>query len=143
MPRMRHTMPGLVMIIAIVGAAALLGCSEEIQPATISDLVNRSFRFDDGVVLHPALANTPTTLAFTNNSTNFELASTGGKAVGICSLDPCTLEVTFSTYVPSTGPQANDLIRLVPCDFDRSNNTLIVGNGTITAISAPAVQLEN
>jgi hypothetical protein len=30
---------------------------------------------------------------------------------------------------------------LNPCDFDRSKRTLIVGNGTITEISAPAVPL--
>jgi len=143
MQRMRQTMLGLVMLIAIVGAAALLGCSEEIQPATVSDLVNRSFLFANGVVFHPALANTPTTLDFTNNSTNFELASASGKAVGTDSLNPCTLTVTFSTYVPGTGPQTNDTIMLTPCDFDRSNQKLIIGNGTITEISAPAVPLES
>ena len=142
MQRVRQTMPGLVMIVAIVGAAALLGCSDEIQPATVSDLNNRSFTFTNGVVFHPALANMPATLAFNNNSTNFALSSVSGTAVGTDSLNPCVLTVTFSTYDPGTGPQANDTITLNPCDFDRSNKTLIIGNGTITEISAPAVPLE-
>ena len=145
MQRVRQTVPGLVMIIAIVGAAALLGCSDEIQPATVSDLNNRSFLFTNEVVFHPALANMPTTLAFSNNSSDFALSSTSGSpqltAVGTNSLNPCVLTVTFSTYDPNTGPQANDQIMLNPCDFDRSNKTLIIGNGTITEISAPAVPL--
>lgn len=141
MQRVRQTMPGLVMIVAIVGAAALLGCSDEIQPATVSDLNNRSFMFTNSVVFHLALANMPATLAFNNNSTNFELSSVSGTAVGTDSLNPCVLTVTFSTYDPGTGPQANDTITLNPCDFDRSNKKLIVGNGTITEISDPAVPL--
>src|ERR687886_2554792 len=135
MQRVRQTMPGLVMIVAIVGAAVLLGCSDEIQPAIVSDLNNRSFTFTNGVVLHPALANMPATLAFSNLSSDFALSSTSGTAVGTDSLNPCVLTVTFSTYDPGTGPQANDTITLNPCDFDRSKRTLIVGNGTITEIS--------
>ncbi len=141
MQRVRQTMLGLVMIIAIVGALALLGCSEEIQPAIINDLDNQSFTFANGVVFHPALANMPTALAFTNNSTDFALSSASGTAVGTDSLNPCVLTVTFSTYASGTGPQANNTITLNPCDFDRSNKTLIIGNGTITQISAPGVPL--
>ena len=141
MQRVRQTMLGLVMLIAIVGAAALLGCSEEIQPAVLNDVNNQSFTFANGVVFHPALANMSTTLAFTNNSTNFSLASATGTAVGTNSLNPCILSVTFSTYASGTGPQTNDTIMLQPCDFDRSNKTLIIGNGSITATSAPAVPL--
>ena len=141
MQRVRQTMLGLVMLIAIVGSLVLLGCSEEIQPAIANELLNRSFTFANGVVFHPALANMSTALAFTNNSSNFSLASASGTAVGIDSLNPCVLTVTFSTYNPGTGPQANDTITLNPCDFDRSNQTLIIGNGTITQISAPGVLL--
>jgi hypothetical protein len=141
MQRVRQTVPGLVRLIAIVGAAALLGCADEIQPATVSDLNNRSFTFTNGVVFHPALANMPATLAFNNNSSDFALSSTSGTAVGTDSLNPCVLTVTFSTYDPGTGPQVNGTITLNPCDFDRSNKTLIVGNGTLTEISAPAAPL--
>ena len=137
----RQTMLGLMMIIAIVGVSALLGCSEEIQPAIRNDLNDQSFTFANGVVFHPALANTPTALAFTNNGTNFALLSTSGTAVGTDSLNPCVLTVTLSTYASGTVPQANDTITLNPCDFDRSNQTLIIGNGTITQISAPGVLL--
>ena len=142
MQRVRQTMLGL-MIIAIVSASALLGCSEEIQPSIISDLDNQSFTFANGIVFHPVLANMSTAVAFTNNSTNFALSSASGTAVGTDSLNPCVLTVTFSTYNPGTGPQANDRITLNPCDFDRSNKTLIVGNGTLTQISAPGVPLES
>lgn len=141
MPRVRQTVPGLAMLIALVSAAALLGCAEEIQPATVSDVLNQSFRFQDGVIFHPALANMPTELRFTNNSTNFALVSATGTAGGTNSLNPCILIVSFSTYTSGTGPQVNDSITLQPCDFDRSNNTLIIGNGSITEISSPAVPL--
>ena len=142
MQRVRRTMLGLVMIIAIVSAAALLGCSEDVQPAIVDDLNNKRFTFTDGAVFHPALANMPATLIFTNNSLNFELSSaTDRYAVGTNSVNPCILTVTLSTYAPGTGPQANDTIILTPCDFDIPSKTLIVGNGTITAISAPAVPL--
>ena len=141
MQRVRQTMLGLVMSIAIVGTAALLGCSEDIQPAVQEDLNNRSFTFANGVIFHPALANMPTALSFTNTSTNFTLSSTSGTAVGTDSLNPCVLTVTFSTYAASTGPQADDIISLTPCDFDTASQTLIVGNGTISQISAPGVLL--
>ena len=141
MPRVCQTRPALVLLIALVSAATLLGCAEEIQPATVSDVLNRSFTFKDGVIFHPALAGMSTTLAFTNNSTNFALASATGTADGTNSLNPCILTVTFSTYASGAGPQANDTITLQPCDFDRSNNTLIIGNGSITEISSPAVPL--
>jgi hypothetical protein len=141
MQRVRQTMLGLVMLSAIVGTAALLGCSEEIQPAVADDLNNRSFTFAHGGVFHPALANMPTTLAFTNNSTNFALSSVSGTAVGTDSLNPCVLTVTFSTYAPSTGPQADDTMTLTPCDFDTASKTLIIGNGTTSQISTPGVLL--
>ena len=141
MQRVRQTMLGLVLLIAIVGVAALPGCSEDIQPAVVDDLNNRSFTFANGVIFHPALANMPTTLSFTNNSTNFALSSASGTAVGTDSLNPCVLTVTFSTYAPSTGPQADDTMTLNPCDFDRASKTLIVGNGTISQISTPGVFL--
>lgn len=141
MQRARQTMPGLVMLLAIVGAAALLGCVEEIQPATTSDLNNRSFRFPNGAVFHPGLANMETFLAFSNSSSNFALSSASGTAVGTNSLNPCVLTVTFSRYASGTGPQENDTITLNPCDFDSANNTLIIGNGTLSALSDPAVPL--
>jgi len=141
MQRVRQTMLGLVLLIAIVGVAALPGCSEDIQPAVVDDLNNRSFTFANGVIFHPALANMPTTLSFTNNSTNFALSSASGTAVGTDSLNPCVLTVTFSTYAPGTGPQAPDAMTLNPCDFDTASKTLIVGNGTISQVSAPGVLL--
>jgi len=141
MQRVRQTILGLVMFSALIGASALSGCSDAIQPATLSDLNNQSFTFANGVVFHPALANMPTALAFNNDSTDFALSSANGTAVGTDSLNPCVLNVTFSTYAPGTGPQANAAMTLNPCDFDRSNNILIIGNGTLTQISAPGMPL--
>jgi len=141
MQRVRRTMLGLVMISAIVSTVALLGCSEEIQPAINSDLNNRAFTFANGLVFHPALANMLTTLTFSNNSTNFELSTATGTAVGTNSVNPCVLNVTLSTYAAGAGPQLADTITLTPCDFDRSNRTLIIGNGTITAISKPGAPI--
>jgi hypothetical protein len=136
-------MCGFVTLMALAGAMSLLGCSENIEQAIASDLNNQSFTFPSGAVFNPGLANIATTLAFSNNAANFALSSVGGTAVGTNTFgNACTLTVTISTYTVGTGPQANDVIRLDPCDFDISNKNLLIGNGTTTAISSPAVPTE-
>jgi hypothetical protein len=136
-------MRGFVMLMALAGAMSLLGCSENVEQAVASDLNNQSFTFPSGAVFNPGLANIATTLAFSNNAANFALSSVGGTAVGTNTFgNACTLTVTISTYTVGTGPQANDVIRLDPCDFDISNKNLLIGNGTTTAISSPAVPTE-
>jgi hypothetical protein len=138
--RASRTMRGFVTLIALAGAMSLLGCSENVEQAIASDLNNQSFTFPSGAVFNPGLANIATTLAFSNNAANFTLSSAGGTAVGINTFgNACTLTVTGSTYVVGTGPQVNDAIRLAPCDFDISNKVLLIGNGTTTATSSPAV----
>ena len=135
-----RTMRGFVMLIALAGAMSLLGCSEDIQQAIASDLNNQSFTFPSGAVFNPGLANIATTLAFSNNAANFTLSSAGGTAAGNNTFgNACTLTVTASTYAIGAGPQVNDVIRLDPCDFDIPNKTLLIGNGTTTATSSPAV----
>ena len=142
MQRASRTMRGLVALVALAGAISLLRCSEDIEPAIASDLNNQSFTFPSGVVFNPALANIATTLAFSNNAANFMLASTGGTASGTNTFgNACTLTVTASTYAIGAGPQVNDVIRLDPCDFDIPNKTLLIGNGTVTAVSFPAVPI--
>src|SRR5439155_27070524 len=110
-----------------------------VQQANINDVDNQSFTFTSGAVFNQALANVSTTLAFFNNATNFVLSSGNGIATGTNTFGSCTLTVTTSTYVSGTGPQVNDAIRLNTCDFDIPNKTLVVGNGTTTVTSSPAV----
>jgi hypothetical protein len=135
-----RTMHGFVALIALAGTMSLLGCSENVEPAIADDLNNKSFTFQSGAVFNPGLANMETTLAFNNNAANFTLSSAGGTASGSNTFgNACTLTVTDSKYAIGAGPQMNDVIRLAPCDFDIDNKTLLIGNGTTTATSSPAV----
>ena len=138
--RASRIMHGLVAFIALAGAMSLLGCSEKVEPAIASDLNNQSFTFPSGAVFNPGLANSATTLTFSNNAVNFTLSAAGGTAAGTTTLgNACSLTVTESTYAIGAGPQVDDVIRLFPCDFDISNKVLLIGNGTTTATSSPAV----
>jgi len=139
MQRVRRAIRDLVGLIVIASALRLLGCSDSVQQANINDVDNQSFTFASGAVFNQALANVSTTLAFFNNSTNFVLSSTNETATGTNTFGSCTLTVTTSTYVSGTGPQVNDVINLSTCNFDIPNKTLVVGNGTTTATSSPAV----
>jgi hypothetical protein len=119
---------------------SLLGCSPDVQSAIADDLNNQSFTFTSGAVFNPGLTNIATTLAFSNNAANFTLSSASGTAAGTNTFgNACTLTVLVSTYAIGAGPQVDDAIRLFPCDFDISNKVLLIGNGTTTATSAPAV----
>jgi hypothetical protein len=119
---------------------SLLGCSPDVQSAIADDLNNQSFTFTSGAVFNPGLTNIATTLAFSNNAANFTLSSAGGTAAGTNTFgNACTLTVLVSTYAIGAGPQVDDAIRLFPCDFDIPNKVLLIGNGTTTATSAPAV----
>jgi len=138
-----RTMRGFVALIAIAGAMSLLRCSPAVQPAIVDDLNNQSFTFSSGAVFNPGLANIETTLAFNNNAANFTISSAGGTASGTNTLNSgvnaCPLTVFVSTYAIGAGPQVGDVITLEPCDFDIPNKTLLIGNGTTTATSFPAV----
>jgi len=143
--RASRTMRGFVALIALAGAMSLLRCSPSVQSAIADDLNNQSFTFSSGAVFNPGLANIATTLAFNNNAANFTLSSAGGAVVGTNTFgNACTLTVTGpapdkSPYAIGAGPQVDDVIRLAPCDFDLDNKTLLIGNGTTTATSSPAV----
>lgn len=134
-----RTLRGLALSLTLAGSLSLGGCSDDVQQVRASDLNDRSFTFASGAVLHPALTNSTTTLSFSNNATNFRLASAQGAATGTNTFGSCTLTVLSSTYVLGTGPQTNDAIRLDPCDFDISNKTLLIGNGLLTGVSSPSV----
>ncbi len=117
------------------------GCSTAAQ-TTASQVNNRSFTFDNGVVFHTALTNVQTALAFSSNAQQFTLTSSGavsGTASGPSSVSggSCSLTVTSSTY--SVGPQKSDIITLNPCTFNSSDKTLTVTNLGITVISVPGI----
>jgi len=138
--RVSRTLRGCVVCIAIASVLSLLGCSDSVQQANVNDVDNQSFTFPSGAVFHQALANVSTDLAFFNSATNFTLSSAGGIATGTNTFGSCTLTFITSSYASGTGPQVNDVaIRLNPCDFDIPNKTLLLGNGTTTAISSPAM----
>jgi hypothetical protein len=136
---MDRTLGRLIARLALAGAVILGGCSDHTEQATIADVNNEAFTFSSGAVFHPALANSATTLTFTNNATTFTLASAAGMAAGTNTLGSCILAVTTSTYPLGAGPQANDVLTLDPCDFDNTANTLTVSHGGLTATSAAGV----
>ena len=139
MPRLRHILLNLGVVLAIAGALTLSGCAATDGQATEEDVNNKAFTFLSGTVFHPALTSA-TVLEFTDNAHTFTLSSAGGTASGSNRFGSCILTVSTSTYrVPETGPQVNDVITLNPCDFDSTNRTLKVSNGPITATSNPAI----
>lgn len=133
---------------ALMVALTLAGCAEKIDETIAGDVNNRAFTFASGVVFHPALADTATTLSFTNDGTTFTLASNAGTATGRVRFRPCSLTVDpepdGSTYASfATGPQGDDVLLLTICDFDLQANVLILGNGAIVVLSSPAVALNS
>lgn len=113
------------------------GSSGNVHQATASDVNNQKFTFASGAVFHTALVNVSTALTFTSSAANFTLSSAGGTATGTNRFGSCILTVTTSTYSTAAGPQVGDVITLQPCNFDSTNSTLTVSNGTSTATSAP------
>jgi len=140
MPHVWRTVLYVVAALATAGVLMVYGCStDNVEQATAEDVNNQSFTFPNGNVFHAALVNASATLTFTNNATTFTLSSAVGSATGTNVFGSCILTVTGSTYATGAGPQVNDVITLNPCDFNSSDHTLSVTNGTITATSAAAV----
>lgn len=152
MQRMSRIMLSLMAVVATVGSLVLLGCpsdSDHHNPATASDLNNRSFTFSSGQAFNSALTNVSTVVSFSNNATNFALQATVQNVVrtatGTYELDSCRFTVGNSTnptaggsnFPTGTGPQPNDTIDLSICDFDSTNNSLTIfdGTATITGVS--------
>jgi len=138
MPRLRHILLNLGVVLTIAGTLLLSGCTGTNGQATEQEVNNNAFTFQTGTVFNPALTGA-TTLEFTNNANTFTLFSVGGIASGNNRFGSCILTVGTSTYAPGTGPQVNDVITLNPCTFDSNTNSLTVSNGPITATSNPAI----
>src|SRR5215475_5394572 len=115
MPRLRHLLLNLGVVLTIAGTLTLSGCTPSDQQATEDDVNNNAFTFPSGTVFHPALTGA-TTLEFTNNANTFSLSSDGGcsRPNGVCiaagnnHFGSCILTFGISTYTPETGPQVND-----------------------------------
>ncbi|MGE3540159.1 MAG: hypothetical protein AB7N91_22315 [Candidatus Tectimicrobiota bacterium] len=141
-------LPGLLALIALTATLALAGCTEQVEETIADDVNNRSFTFASGVVFHPALANVETMLRFAENGNVFVLTVGERMARGRVRYRPCSLTVdpepdgsTFESF--ASGPQGDDVLLLPTCDFDLDHRTLILGNGTIVVISAPAVDVSS
>lgn len=122
-----------------VATACSPGSSGNVVPATAENVNNQSFTFSTapgGGVFDTALTNLPTSLAFTDNATNFSLTSTSGTATGTSDIrsGSCILDITTSTYTVGTNLQEGRMIRLNPCNFDNTTRRLTVTNlGTATS----------
>src|SRR5262245_1230986 len=128
--------------------AAVAGCSGSGgtgTPATAENVDRQSFTFStlpSGEVFSTRLTNITTTLAFTDNATNFSLSSVGGgTATGTSTVQGgvCTLNINDSQYAVAAGPQRGDLIRLNPCNYDSNTRELTVNNNSVTVTSEPGV----
>ena len=109
----------------------------------IPEVDGLSFTFASGAVFNSDLLNVLTALAFSNSAQNFTLTSAGairGMATGTSSVvvGSCILTVTTG-YSTGVGPQKNDVIKLNPCTFNSTSNTLTVTNLAITVTSDRAV----
>jgi hypothetical protein len=122
-----------------VAVACSPGSSGNIVPATVANVNNQSFTFSTapaGGVFDAALTNLPTSLAFTNNATNFSLTSASVTAMGTSTVQSgiCTLTIATIDDTIGTSLRANSVIRLNPCNFDNIAKTLTVTNlGTATS----------
>ena len=134
--------------ITVTSAAATTttdtGCSTA-TPATANNVSNQSCTFvNGGGVFNSTLNNVSTTLAFPNNDNaqTFTLTSSGavsGTASGPSSIvaGSCSLTVDKNNYASGFGPPVGTTIRLNPCTFNSSSNTLTVSNLLLTVTSAP------
>jgi hypothetical protein len=143
MQHTRKTIFRLVGLMTMAGALTLFGCSGDDDnetpaqvPASPNAVNNKTFAFSSGELFDPNLRNVPTTLAFSNDGTNFTLTSVGGTASGPNKFGSCTLTITNSTYASGVGPQVNKVIILDPCTVDTTTNVLTASNGVIVAKGA-------
>ena len=127
-----------------VAVACSPGSSGNVTPATADNVNNQSFTFStapSGGVFDSSLANLPTSLAFTDNATNFSLTAASGTATGTSTVrsGSCTLTINNSTFPVTTNLQQNRIIRLDPCSFDNTAKTLTVTTNLGTATSDPGI----
>jgi hypothetical protein len=125
-----------------VAVACSPGSSGNVAPATVENVNNQSFTFStapSGGVFDTSLTNLPTSLAFTDNATNFSLTSASGTATGTSTVQSgsCMLTINNSTFPVTTNLQQNRTIRLNPCSFNNAARTLTVTTNLGTATSEP------
>jgi hypothetical protein len=125
-----------------VAVACSPGSSGNVVPATPENVNNQSFAFStppSGGVFDNVLTNVLTSLAFTDNATNFSLTSAQGEATGTSTVQSgsCTLNITNSTFAVTTSLRENSTKRLNPCNFDNAARTLTVTTNLGTATSDP------
>jgi hypothetical protein len=126
-----------------VATACSPGSSGNVVPATAENVNNQSFTFSTapgGGVFDTVLTNLPTSLAFTDNATNFSLTSASGEARGTSTVQSgaCTLDIATSSFTVGTNLQEGRIIRLNPCNFNNTTRQLTVTN-LGTATSEPGV----
>src|SRR5919204_5265628 len=101
MPRLRHILLTLGVVLTIASALTLSGCAATDGQATADDVNNKAFTFASGTVFHPALTGA-TTLEFIDKASAFTLHSAGGTASGSNRFGSCIFTVSSSTYSPRT-----------------------------------------
>jgi hypothetical protein len=156
---MRHlnrVVLGLVVVVTLGGALALVGCGgDDTEDASPTNTNNRTFAFANGVAFHPNLNNVPVNLTFLNSSTVFDLQVPGAvlrRATGTTRFGSCLLTVGpnggaggpsaaggGSSFPVGTGPQPGEIINLTTCEFDTDNSTLKVESSFGESNSSPAI----
>ena len=81
MPRLRHILLNLGVVLTIAGALILSGCAATDEQATSDDVNNKAFTFPNGTVFHPALTSA-TALEFTDNANGFTCPLLVGRPQG-------------------------------------------------------------
>ena len=153
--RLRCCIALCMVLIAVIGALTVLGCSNDdsttFVSATANDLTNRSFTFPTGA--GPSLAaaiGLPQGQAFTMEFANFggtnvgpaTLDSGGSTASGTVTLGSCTFRFDRSTFPAGRGPQSGAQFTIDPCEVNRNDNTLRLTTASgERLVSAPANSL--
>jgi hypothetical protein len=139
-------------LVMAIGTLTVLGCGSNNgtseNPATASDLTNRSFAFTSGA--GPDLATVlglPQGQAFALQFGNFggtnvgpvTLDSGDSAASGTVTIGSCTFQFDRSTFPAGSGPQSGAQFTIDPCQINRDDNTLrLIAASGETLVSAAA-----
>jgi hypothetical protein len=160
MRRTNRMVLGLVAVFVLGSSLALLGCGSDDDEANITNVSDQAtaasllggqvVTFADGTVFGVTPAGTPTTLAFNATATRFNLSAPGlgRSATGTVTYGSCILTTGPGTgangpnatgggsnFPANTGPQANSVTTLNPCQFNSDTGTITVTTGQGTATS--------
>jgi hypothetical protein len=142
------------MALVVIGTLTVLGCGGDNgtseNPATASDLTNRSFAFTSGAGPNLAMVlGLPQGQAFTLQFGSFggtnigpvTLDSGGSDASGTVTLGSCTFQFGRSTFPAGSGPQSGTQFTIDPCQFNNDDNTLQLtapsGETVVSAAASP------